>query len=102
MAAPDNRSLEERIRDALEGLQHSHVVINQTTRGLTFEIKVRNLDPFKAADDAIELYERLRKYADEHGTLQLKSRLDLSEAAVVPLTNATTYPGTAKDRRSKS
>ena len=56
MAAP-----EERIRQALDALGHSHVEITQTTKGPTFSVKVRDVDPSAAADKAMELYVRLKK-----------------------------------------
>jgi hypothetical protein len=59
--AVEQRPLEERIREALEGLQHSHVEISQTTRGATFAVKVRDSDPFEAARKALELYRKLKE-----------------------------------------
>jgi hypothetical protein len=56
-----NAEMEERIRRALEGLQHSHVEITRTTRGVTFSLKVRDEDPLKAAGTALMLYARLKK-----------------------------------------
>lgn len=59
MATPGE--VEERIRQALESLQHSHVEITQTTRGPTFTIKVRDPDPTVAAQKALDLYKLLKK-----------------------------------------
>jgi len=52
---------EERIRQAIEALQHSHLEITQTTRGVTFSLKVRNVDPYEAARIALDLYVKVKK-----------------------------------------
>jgi hypothetical protein len=60
MSAPEVQ-LSEQFRQMLDSLQHSHVVITKTTRGVTFEVKARDKNPYEAAKTALDLYLKLKK-----------------------------------------